>query len=44
MATIDKYHIHEALDRANIVQDFIESTLVSHPVIEIHQYDGNPRP
>ncbi len=33
MKRIDDYHIHEALDRASVLMDIVESTLSQHPAI-----------
>ena len=34
---LDKFHYHEALDRAYIVNDIVNEHLLDHPVISTHK-------
>jgi len=34
---LDRFHYHEALDRAYLVADLMETALVEHPVIMKHK-------
>jgi len=34
MNKLDKYHLHESLDRAFMMAEFIETSLVNHPVFD----------
>jgi len=33
---LDKFHYHEALDRASMLSDMVDTYLMSHPAIEAH--------
>jgi cell fate (sporulation/competence/biofilm development) regulator YmcA (YheA/YmcA/DUF963 family) len=34
---LDRFHYHEALDRAYLCADILENTLIAHPVIKKHK-------
>lgn len=34
---LDEFHYHEALDRSYVIAEIIDSTLLTHPVIQKHR-------